>query len=75
VVSKVELPEVAVETIAEVEMADEDPPAPAAPPAPPVAVEVSVLDGTVVVETPEAEPELAPTEDAVTPASAQYLKP
>ncbi|PVH81749.1 hypothetical protein DL98DRAFT_161638 [Cadophora sp. DSE1049] len=52
VVSKVELPEVTVETTAEVVMADADPPVVAAPPAPPAKI---VVEPTTVekVESPE----------------------
>jgi len=56
-------------TMAEVVMADEDPPAPPAPPAPPVEVSVTVLDGevtmvvAVAVATPE-DPDPDPDPDA-----------
>ncbi len=43
VVVKTELPEVTTETMAEVVMADEDPPAPPAPPAVPAGVAVSAI--------------------------------
>merc|ERR1711900_78983 len=78
VVSKVEDPEVTVETIADVVMAEEDPPAPPAAPVP-VTVEVSVPVGEVAVVITVAEPTSEPVAVAeppiATPAEEQYATP